>query len=598
MTYTAPVEDILFALEEVADLQGVAALPGFAENELNSEFAAAILEEAGKFTSGVLAPLNRAGDIEGAKMVDGKVQLPEGWTEAYGQFVEAGWNGLSFPTEFGGQGLPYTLATAFHEMLQSSNMAFGLCPLLTQGAVEAIEMHASDELKAQYLPKMVTGEWPGTMNLTEPQAGSDLAAIKTRAEPDGDAYRIFGQKIYITYGEHEMTDNIIHLVLARLPDAPEGVRGISLFVVPKFLLDDSGNAGERNDVRAISLEHKLGIHGSPTAVMSYGEDQGAKGWLVGEPNKGLSYMFTMMNMARHAVGVQGVAIAERAYQQALAFANERVQGVPVGDQVEGRATIIHHPDVRRMLMMMKSQIEAMRALALFWSSSFDKSNHSEDKDERAQQLKLAELLTPVVKGWSTELGNEIASLGVQIHGGMGFIEETGAAQHLRDARIITIYEGTTGIQANDLVGRKILRDGGEVAKALIATMGEVDEALGEQPGNEFADIRASLAQGIDDLKEATAWLLETGGESPELALASAVPYLRLWGTVAGGWMMAKSAVASARRQQDESGSATFNDSKVLTARFYAMHVLPQAASYSETVRTGADSVLALAVENF
>src|SRR5499427_2300296 len=466
MSYVAPLKDMRFVINELAGLGEVAKLPGY--QEATPDTVDAILEEASKFSSEVLDPINYSGDREGSVWKDGKVTTPKGFKEAYRQYVEAGWGALPFGAEWGGQGLPKLVATAVEEMLTSSNMSFSLCPLLTQGAIHALELCGSDALKKAYLGKMIAGTWTGTMNLTEPQAGSDLALVKTRAKRAGDHYLISGQKIFITYGEHDLTENIVHLVLARTPDAPEGVKGISLFIVPKFLLNADGTPGERNDVRCVSIEHKLGIHASPTCVLAYGDQKGAVGYLVGEENRGLEYMFTMMNHARLAVGLEGVAIGERAYQQAIDYAKTRVQGRELGQRSGDRVTIIHHPDVRRMLMSMRAQTEAMRAVACFAGAALDKAKRHPDAAEKRRSQALVDLLIPVVKGWCTEQGVEIASTGIQVHGGMGFVEEGGAAQYLRDARITTIYEGTTGIQANDLVGRKIGRDGGAALFAAIA----------------------------------------------------------------------------------------------------------------------------------
>jgi alkylation response protein AidB-like acyl-CoA dehydrogenase len=452
--YSAPLRDMQFVLNELGHRHEVSHLPGC--DGLSADLADAILNEAGKFAHGVLSPLNVSGDREGARWLDGEVTTAKGWREAYQQFVEGGWNALSCEPEFGGQDLPFLVSTLVDEMWYGANMAFGLCPMLTRGAIEAIELCGSDALKETYLPKMISGEWTGTMNLTEPQAGSDLAAIRSRAEPQADGtYRIHGQKIFITYGEHDLTDNIVHLVLARVPGAPEGVKGISLFVVPKYLVDADGEPGARNDVRCVSIEHKLGIHASPTAVLAFGDNNGAIGWLVGQENRGLEYMFIMMNTARFSVGVEGIGLSERAYQRALAYARDRVQGAEIGSSNRDKVAIIRHPDVRRMLLSMKSRTEAMRALACLVASAMDSSYRHVDSEQRRRSQAFVDLMIPVVKGWCTENANDIASLGVQIHGGMGFIEETGAAQYLRDARIISIYEGTTGIQAADLIGRKL-----------------------------------------------------------------------------------------------------------------------------------------------
>jgi len=485
------------------------------------------------------------------------------------------------------------LSTAVQEMWHASNMSFGLCPMLTQGAIEAIERHGSDELKHIYLPKMVSGEWTGTMNLTEPQAGSDLSAVRTRAAPEGNHYRLRGQKIFITYGDHDLTDNIVHLVLARLPDAPEGVKGISLFVVPKFVPDESGQPGTRNDVRTVSLEHKLGIHASPTCVLAFGDEEGAIGYVVGEENRGLEYMFTMMNLARHAVGVEGLAIGERAYQQALAYARERVQGRAIGADAEQRSTIIQHADVRRMLMTMKCKIEAMRAMAYVWASAFDKSQHHPDESERMRQAQLVDVLTPVVKGWCTETGNELAYLGVQVHGGMGYIEETGAAQHYRDARVTTIYEGTTGIQANDLVGRKVVRDGGGATKSVIGMMRAIEGAV-----ESLGATGDAYKQALDDLEAATDWLLQAASEDPRLPAAASMYYLELWAIAAGSWLMAKSALAAQKLLDAGEGNSAFLKAKIETAHFFATHVASNSGALLKTVSEGSRSTLALEVDQF
>lgn len=580
-----------FVLNELCDLDGVCSLPGL--QETTSDVAAAVLEEAAKIAGEVLAPLNRQGDTQGARHIDGKVVTADGWKEAYRNFTEGGWNSISLSGKYGGQNLPYLVATPVQEMWHASNMAFGLCPMLTQSAVEALILHGSDALKDTYLPKMACGEWTGTMDLTEPQAGSDLSAVRTRAEPMGDHYRLFGQKIYITYGDHDLTENIIHMVLARTPDAPEGVKGISLFLVPKFLVNEDGSIGERNEVRCVSIEHKLGIHGSPTCVLAYGDSEGAIGYLVGEENQGLVYMFVMMNLARHAVGVEGLAIAERAYQQAVAYAKDRVQGRPVGMKSADRVSIIHHADVRRMLMTMKCKVEAMRALAYLWAAAFDKSAHHPDEAERLRQQQMIELLTPIVKGWCTETGNQLAYLGVQVHGGMGFIEETGAAQHSRDARITTIYEGTTGIQAADLVGRKLLRDGGVAANMMLVTMREIESSAAV-----IGEFDKVYKQSLDDLDQATQWLLKVAMEDPQLPAAASYYYLELWGVVVGGWLMARSALAAQKKKSSGEVDENFHDNKIKTARYYAAHVLPSTTALKHSIIEGSDEVMALDVEEF
>ncbi len=595
--YNAPIRDMQFVMRELAGLDAVAALPGC--EDASPDVVDAILEEAGKFAGGVLAPLNWTGDQEGARWDNGVVHTATGWKEAYKQFAEAGWTALACEPEFGGQGLPKLVSTAVMEMWKSANMAFSLCPMLTNGAIESIKLRGTDEQKAAYLPKMVSGEWTGTMNLTEPQAGSDLAAVRTRAVPQGDGtYKIFGQKIFITYGEHDMTDNIIHLVLARLPDAPEGVKGISLFVVPKFLLNADGTPGERNDVHCVSIEHKLGIHASPTAVLAFGDNGGAIGTLVGEANRGLEYMFIMMNEARFAVGMEGLALSERAYQQALAYAKDRVQGTEAGVRGGPKVSIIHHADVRRMLMSMKSQIEAQRALAYVVGAATDMAHHHPDEAVRAQNQAFMDLMIPVVKGWLTESSIELTSTGVQVHGGMGFIEETGAAQHFRDARITSIYEGTTAIQANDLIGRKIARESGQTVKAVIAEMRKVEASLAEASGDEFAAMRKSLSAGVTALEEAVAYIVATYGQDIKAASVGSVPFLKLLGIVAGGWQMGRAALVAARRLAEGSGDAGFYQAKVTTARFYADHVLSQAPGLAYSVVNGAAAALAMPEDMF
>ena len=596
-SYSAPIRDMQFVLRELADLDAVAALPGC--EDASSDLVDAILEEANKFASGVIAPLNWIGDQEGATWDNGEVRTATGWKEAYTQFAEAGWTALACEPEFGGQGLPKLVSTAVMEMWKSANMAFSLCPMLTNGAIESIKLRGTDEQKALYLPKMVSGEWTGTMNLTEPSAGSDLAAVRTRAVPQGDGtYKIFGQKIFITYGEHDMTDNIIHLVLARLPDAPEGVKGISLFVVPKFLLKADGTPGERNDVHCVSIEHKLGIHASPTAVLAFGDKGGAIGTLVGEANRGLEYMFIMMNEARFAVGMEGLALSERAYQQALAYAKDRIQGTEAGVRGGPKVSIIHHPDVRRMLMSMKSQIEAQRALAYVVGAATDMAHHHPDESVRAQSQAFMDLMIPVVKGWLTEASIDITSTGVQVHGGMGFIEETGAAQHLRDARITSIYEGTTAIQANDLIGRKIAREGGQTVKLVIAEMRRVEAQLSEAAGEEFSAIRKSLSAAVTALEEAVAYIVATYGNDIKAASVGSVPFLKLLGIVAGGWQMGRAALVSARRLAEGGGDASFYAAKIVTARFYADHILAQAPGLAYSVVSGAAGALALTEDQF
>ncbi len=597
--YHAPLKEMQFVLHELAGLDQVGKLPGF--EDATPDTVAAILEEAAKFATEVLDPLNAVGDREGARRLDdGSVKTPTGFKDAYLQYCANGWNGLTKNPEFGGQGLPQLVATAVEEMWHAANMAFDLCPLLTQGAIEAIELCGTPEQKERFLPKMVSGEWTGTMNLTEPQAGSDLAAVRTRAVPASDgSFRLYGQKIFITYGEHDYTDNIIHLVLARTPTAPEGVKGISLFIVPKFLINGDGSLSARNDVQCVSIEHKLGIHASPTAVLAYGDRGGATGYLVGQENRGLEYMFIMMNLARFSVGLEGVGIAERAYQRAAAFAKERVQGRAVGEEKSaGTATIIQHPDVRRMLLSMKAHTEAMRALAYVTAGALDNARAHPDAEARERHQAFVDLMIPIVKGWCSETAQQVAYTGVQVHGGMGFIEETGAAQHYRDARIITIYEGTTGIQANDLIGRKTARDGGKIALGVIAEIRKLDDELAQQSGPEFAAIRRELAAAAAALTAAVEWIVQTYGSDTRAAHAAAVPYLKLWGLAVGGWQMARAALAAAKHLAGGKGDADFYRGKIATARFYADYHLPQTAALKHAVLTAGESVLALADEQF
>jgi len=579
-------------MQELAGLDQVVSLPGY--QEAAPDVVDAILEEAAKFSGEVLSPLNRVGDTDGARWRDTVVTTSPGFKEAYRQFVDNGWNGLGCDPEFGGQGLPRLLSTAVSEMWKASNHAFSLCPMLTQGAIEALMIAGTDDQKAAYLPNLVSGEWTGTMNLTEPAAGSDLAAVRSRAEPVGDGtYRIFGQKIFITYGEHDMTDNIVHLVLARTPNAPEGVKGISLFAVSKFLLKADGTPGERNDVYCVSIEHKLGIHGSPTAVLAFGDHGGAIGTLVGEENRGLEYMFIMMNAARFNVGLEGLGDAERAYQRAVAYAKERVQGAEVGVRGGPKVPIIRHPDVRRMLMSMRARIEAMRALAYVTAAAQDNAHANPNDGERSTGQAFADLMIPVVKGWSTESAIDIASLGVQVHGGMGFIEETGAAQHLRDARITTIYEGTTAIQANDLIGRKIAREKGATIRAVIVEM----RAAAAQLDGDLAAVGARQSIAVDALDKAVSWIVANFAGDPKAAHAGAVPFLHLLGIVAGGWQLGRAAVI-ARAKIAAGDSDPFWSAKLVTARFFADHFLTQAAGLSEVVVAGAAGALEMADDSF
>jgi acyl-CoA dehydrogenase len=579
--YTPPIRDMQFILAELAGLDEVAALPGC--EEASPDLVAAILEEAGKFAAGVLAPINRQGDLQGCRLEeDGRVTTPDGWQAAYDQFREAGWLGLSLPVEYGGQGMPRLVSTPVSEMWCATNMAFNMLPILNQGQAEALLIAASEEQKETWLHKVVSGEWGSTMNLTEPQAGSDLAATRTRAEPQSDgSYKLFGQKIFISYGEHELTPNIVHLVLARLPDAPAGVKGLSLFIVPKFLVNADGSLGARNDVRCISIEHKMGIHGSPTCTLSFGDAGGALGTLVGQPNRGLETMFVMMNEARFGVGVQGLGLAERAYQFALAYARDRVQG---RDAVTGEAgkPIIHHPDVKRMLLSMRARVMAMRALLYTAAGWFDFAHRHADRAVADRYRRYVDLLMPVAKGWCTEIGNDVCDDAIQVFGGMGFVEETGIAQYYRDARIITIYEGTTGIQANDLVGRKILREGGATLRELVVELRDTVGAL--KAGAQLVEIGDGLADAVDALESAADWMLANGREQLADVLAGAVPFLHLLGTVCGGWQLARLALAARARLAEGEGDAAYLASLIELARFYMATIGPQAAAHAATVR--------------
>ncbi|WP_186063878.1 acyl-CoA dehydrogenase [Burkholderia gladioli] len=596
MSYIAPVKDMLFVMKELAGIDDVAKLPGF--EDAGFDTAQAVLDESAKFCGEVLAPLNVEGDKQPSSWSQGAVTATAGFGEAFRQFVAGGWQGLQHPTEYDGQGLPKLIATPCIEMLNASNLSFALCPLLTDGAIEALLTAGTDEQKTRYVPKLISGEWTGTMNLTEPQAGSDLALVRSRAEPQGDgSYKVFGTKIFITWGEHDMADNIVHLVLARTPGAPEGVKGISLFIVPKFLVKEDGSLGERNDVHCVSIEHKLGIKASPTAVLQYGDHGGAIGYLVGEENRGLEYMFIMMNAARFGVGMQGIGVADRAYQKAAAFAKERVQSRPVDGSAKQSVTIIHHPDVRRMLGTMRALTEGARALAYVAAAHSDQAHAHPDAAERARHQAIYEYLVPVVKGWSTEMVNEVASLGVQVHGGMGFIEETGAAQYYRDARILAIYEGTTAIQANDLVGRKTVRDGGAVAKSLLAGIDETVEALGAQDTPAFAAMRRHLADGAKSLAAAVEFVVANTKGDPNAVFLGSVPYLKLAGIVLCGWQMGRALLAAQARRADD---PAFHDAKIAIAQFYAQHVLVQAPAIAASIvsATGQDSVLALTEDQF
>nr|WP_315258771.1 acyl-CoA dehydrogenase [uncultured Duganella sp.] len=596
MPYQPPIKDMLFVMNELANLQAISELPGC--EDATPETAEAVLEESAKFVAAEIAPLNHTADQEPSYWTKDGVITSKGFKQAFRQFAEAGWQGLQHPTDFGGQGLPKLVGTPCVEMLHGANISFALCPLLSDGAIEALLTAGDDKMKATYLENLVTGKWTGTMNLTEPQAGSDLAAVRTRAEPQGDGtYKIFGTKIFITYGDHDMTDNIVHLVLARTPDAPAGVKGISLFIVPKFLVNADGTLGARNDAHCVSIEHKLGIKASPTAVLQFGDNGGAIGTLVGEENRGLEYMFIMMNAARFGVGLQGIGLSEHAYQHALAYAKDRVQSRDLNGSPAGVA-IINHPDVRRLLMNMRSQTEAARALAYVGASLYDQAHHGADADERAHNQAVYEYLVPIIKGWSTELSQDVTRDGVQIHGGMGFIEETGAAQHYRDAKILTIYEGTTAIQANDLIGRKTVRDGGKIAKELIAQVRATEAELAKLDGADFAAIRKQLAQGASELEAVVDYVVSNLKTDIKGVFAGSVPYLKLAGIVLGGWQMARAALISQQKLSAGEGDASFYKAKIATARFFADHILSQAAGIRTSITEGSAGVLALDIEQF
>ena len=600
MSYRAPVQDLMFAIRDLAGLDEVATLPGF--EDAGCETAQAVLDEAARFNEEVVAPLNWEGDKFPSSFHDGHVTTTPGFKQAFRQFAEGGWQGLQHPAAFGGQGLPKTIGFACTEILNSANLSFALCPLLTDGAIEALLTAGSPDQQQAYIPKMVAGEWTGTMNLTEPQAGSDLAAVRTRAEPQPDgSYRIFGTKIFITYGEHDMADNIVHLVLARVAGAPEGVKGISLFIVPKVLAD-----GTRNDVHCVSIEHKLGIKASPTAVLQYGDGTaaslpggapGAVGYLVGQENQGLAYMFVMMNAARYAVGVQGIAVAERAYQKAVAYARDRVQGRSVDGSTPPGGGIVHHPDVRRMLMTMRALTEGCRAMAAVAAAAYDAAHAHPDADARAQNQAFYEFLVPLVKGYSTETSLEVASLAVQVHGGMGFIEETGVAQYYRDARILTIYEGTTAIQANDLVGRKTTRDGGALARAVAARIEATEGELVAQGGAAARAMAARLAAARQAFLDVVGFMVERGKADPGAAYAGSVPYLMLAGNLVAGWQMAR-ALRVAEQRLAAGEDEAFMRAKVATARFYADHILPRTGALRDAVVDGAESIAAMPLEAF
>ena len=596
MSYTAPLKDMLFNIEHLARIDQIAKIPGFEDAGL--ETAQAVLEECARLNAEVIAPLNWEGDKNPSSHSGTSVTTTPGFREAYKQFAEGGWQSLQHPADYGGQGLPKTIGAACGEMLNSANMSFALCPMLTDGAIEALLTAGSDEMKAKYLDKLISGEWTGTMNLTEPQAGSDLAAVRTRAEPQPDGtYKVFGTKIFITYGEHDMAENIIHLVLARVQGAPEGVKGISLFVVPKFMVKEDGSLGDRNDVYCVSIEHKMGIKASPTAVLQYGDHGGAVGYLVGEENRGLEYMFIMMNAARYAVGVQGIATAERAYQKAVQYARDRVQSRPVDGSLPKAGPIIHHPDVRRMLMTMRAYTEGCRAMATVAAAAYDAAHHHPDADVRKDNQAFYEFLVPLVKGYSTEMSIDVASLGVQVHGGMGFIEETGCAQYYRDAKILTIYEGTTAIQANDLVGRKTARDGGTGAKSIAAQIAKTEAELLASSNVDALAVGKRLKAAREAFVDVVEYIAAHGRSDPNAAYAGSVPYLMLAGNLVAGWQMGR-ALLVALTPEAQAQDAAFMAAKVATARFYADHILSKVPGMRDSIVEGAGSVTALALDAF
>ena len=595
MSYRAPVKDMLFNIQHLAGLETLTQqIPAFADFGLDT--AGAVLDECAKLTGDVIAPLNWEGDKNPSSWKDGVVTTTPGFKQAFRAYAEGGWQGLQHPADFGGQGAPKTIAAACNEMLQAANMSFALCPLLTDGAVEALLTAGSDEQKAIFIPKLLDGSWTGTMNLTEPQAGSDLALVRTRAEPQPDGtYKIFGTKIFITYGEHDMAENIVHLVLARVSGAPEGVKGISLFLVPKFLVNADGSLGARNDAHCVSIEHKMGIKASPTAVLQFGDHGGAVGQLIGQENRGLEYMFIMMNAARYGVGLQGVGIADRAYQKAVAYAKDRVQSRPVDGSKPGSAAIIHHPDVRRMLMTMRALTEGCRAMASTAAAAFDAAHHHPDAEARQQNQAFYDFMVPLVKGYSTEMSLEVTSLGVQVHGGMGFIEETGAAQYYRDAKILTIYEGTTAIQANDLVGRKTARDGGNLARAVAGQIEVTEAALAQRDSAAARAVLKALRTSRADFLAVVDFIAGQAKGHPNAAYAGSVPYLMLAGNLVAGWQLARALMVA----EDALATDTeFMQAKIATARFYAEHILPRTGALRTAIVEGADSVTALALEAF
>ena len=591
--YTPPLGDIRYLLTRLIGIDQLSSLPTY--DAVAEELVDAVLDETANIASDVFAPINHIGDRQGAKLDNGVVTMPAGFKDAYQAFVDGGWNGLAVDTEAGGQGLPATLGMPVQEMLQSANLALALCTLLNQGAIELLHVHGNEALRAKFLPKMVSGEWTGTMNLTEPQAGSDVGAVKCRAEREGDHYKIFGQKIFISYGDHDMAENIVHLVLARLPDAPEGTKGLSLFLVPKIMVEGDGSLGKANDVHAVSIEHKLGQHASPTCVLAYGDKGGAIGYLVGAENGGINAMFTMMNNARIGVGVQGLALMERSYQQARDFAKTRVQSRAIDKPKDAPVAIIEHPDVRRMLMMMRSTTEAARAMAYSCAFAVDIARRAEDPAQKSYGAARVDLLTPIVKSWITDLSNEMTSIGVQVCGGMGYIEETGIAQHMRDARVLAIYEGTNGIQANDLIFRKMARDNGAAFNVLL---GEVDALLPELKkigGEDFTILFNALSDSLSALRDAAAWVLANAKNAPALVAATASPFLRLAGNTLGGFYLFKTALLAQQDLENQSGDPAYLKAKIGTAQFYAEHVLPLSSGLTKTVKAGGRSVLASAI---
>lgn len=596
MSYRAPVKDMLFDMKELANIDALTQIPGW--EDAGHDTAAAVLEECARFNEGVVAPLNFEGDRNPSYFQDGEVVTTPGFKDAFRQFAEGGWQGLQHPEQFGGQGLPKTIGAACIEMVNSANLSFALCPLLTDGAIEALLTAGSEQLRETYIPKMISGEWTGTMNLTEPQAGSDLALVRSRAEPQGDgSYKIFGTKIFITFGEHDMAENIVHLVLARVTGAPEGVKGISLFAVPKFMVNADGSLGARNDVHCVSIEHKMGIKASPTAVLQYGDHGGAVGYLVGQENRGLEYMFIMMNAARYAVGVQGIAVAERAYQKAVQYARDRIQSRPVDGSLSTAAPIIHHPDVKRMLMTMRAYTEGCRAMALVAAAAYDAAHRHPDPETRQQNQAFYEFMVPLVKGFSTEMSLEVTSLGVQVHGGMGFIEETGAAQYYRDAKILTIYEGTTAIQANDLVGRKTARDGGQVALGIAKQIAATEAELRRSGSANAQAVARRLQAGREAFEQVVAFVAGRTKAAPNEVFAGSVPYLMLAGNVVAGWQMAR-ALLVAERKLAEGEDADFMKAKIATARFYADHILSRVPGQRDSIVEGAAGVTDMALEAF